>query len=236
MGMRLAAIAILLVFGILRVPMEQHVTRQHEDAYFRGAKLDLELREKIGQMGFIAALSGFRSLVADALWIEAHAAWEKTEWGRMALLFDNVTALQPRVTMFWDMAAWHMAWNASVAVRDDPDITREVLRKKAEREYFDLGKDFLERGIRNNPDTHVLYEKMALLLRDKYQDFCGAAEYFRKAAEFPAAPGYEKRMAAYALAKCPGKEREAYEELVRIYNLGEQELDIPREQRIFKDL
>src|ERR1041385_5273551 len=66
-----------------------------------------------------AALSGFRSIVADVLFIQAQVAWERTEWGRVLLLFRQVTTLQPRAILFWDMAAWHMAWNASVAAMND---------------------------------------------------------------------------------------------------------------------
>ena len=42
--------------------------------------LNLDLREQVGQLGFVAALSGFRSVVADFLFIQAHVAWERTEW------------------------------------------------------------------------------------------------------------------------------------------------------------
>ena len=77
--------------------------------------MNLDLREKIGQLGFVAALSGFRAMLADVLFIEAHVAWERTEWGRVLFLFRQVTTLQPHVPLFWDMAAWHMAWNASAA-------------------------------------------------------------------------------------------------------------------------
>src|SRR2546422_8499018 len=94
---------ILLLFGAGKLRFEQRLTEEHRAAFFHGAKLNLDLRQQIGQLGFIAALSGFRSLVADVLWIQAHSAWERTEWGRMALIFDNVTALQPRNVMFWDM-------------------------------------------------------------------------------------------------------------------------------------
>ena len=125
----------------------------HRAACFHGAKLDLGLREKIGQMGFVAALSGFRSLVADALWIHASIVWERTEWAAMKLDFDAVTTLQPRCILFWDMAAWHMALNASIAAYEDRKQPREALRLKAQREYWKLGEDYLLRGIANNPDS-----------------------------------------------------------------------------------
>ncbi len=213
----------LLVFGAVRLPLEHAVNKQHRDAYFRGAELGLDMREQIGQLAYLAALSGFRSIVADMLWIKAYTAWERTEWGKMALLFNNVTALQPRVLMFWDMSAWHMAWNASVAALDDESLGREAVRVRAQRQYFDLGRDFLERGIRNNPDRWGLYEKHAMLLRDKYMDHCGAAESYAKAAAFEDAPSYMRRFAAYELSKCEGREREAYEMLRDLYDEGEKQ-------------
>src|SRR3984893_10428609 len=107
------------------------------------------------------------------------------------------------------MAAWHMAWHASVAAMNDRAQPRLARRIKAQREYFALGKDFLERGIKNNPDRPQLYEAIARLYRDKYIDHEHAAEFFAKAAALPGAPNYERRFSAYELAQCPGHEREA---------------------------
>jgi tetratricopeptide (TPR) repeat protein len=235
------------LFGAARLPMEHAISATHRELHLRAVDFNLGLREQLGQLGFAAALSGFRSLVADALFIQAHVAWERTEWGRVLLLFRQVTTLQPRAILFWDMAAWHMAWNASVAALNDPTQPRLALRVKAQREYFQLGKDFLERGIQNNPERPQLYEALARLYRDKYIDHEHAAEFFAKAAALPGAPSYEKRFAAYELSHCEGREREAYEDLRRLYDLGENErlptllsrlqelerkLDIPLDQRI----
>src|SRR4029077_11804558 len=128
--------------------------------------------------------------------------WERTEWGRVLLLFRQVTTLQPRSILFWDMAAWHMAWNASTAAMNDSSQPRLALRIKAQRECFQLGKDFLERGIKNNPDRPELYEAIARLYRDKYRDLVCASEYLGKAASLPNAPSFAKRFAAYELAEC----------------------------------
>jgi hypothetical protein len=245
---RVAAILILLVFGALRMPVEQRLTEEHRAAFFHGAKLDLDLREQLGQLGFLAALSGFRAVVADVLWIQAHSAWERVEWGRMKLLFDGVTSLQPRCLMFWDMAAWHMAWNASVAALNDRELPREALRIKAEREYIKLGEEILLRGVQNNPDRGFLYEKLGDLYYYKMRDSCRAAVHYTKAATFSDSLPYVKRLAAFRLAECPGHEREAYEKLVALYKAGESEhvptlftklreleekLSVPPEQRIY---
>ncbi len=239
--------AVLLAFGAVKLPIEARLNEEHRAAFFHGAKLNLGLRQQIGQMAFLAALGGFRALVADGLWIQAHIDWTRTEWGKMLLLFNNVTALEPRNIMFWDTSAWHMAYNASAAAIEDTSQPRMALRLKRQHEYFLIGKDLLERGIANNPDRYKLYDSLALLERDKLKDDCAAAVQYAKAASFPDSPGYEKRFAAYELSYCPGHEREAYAELLRLYRMGEKEwlptllsrlkylqetLNIPQSQRV----
>src|SRR6266513_4833678 len=183
----ISVVIILFVFGAIKLPAERAIFAQHRQEHFRSVEFNLDLREKLGQLGFIAALSGFRSIVADMLFIQAHVAWERTEWGRVLLLFRHVTTLQPRAILFWDMAAWHMAWNASVAATNDRTQPRLALRIKAQREYFALGKDFLERGVKNNPDRPQLYEALARLYKEKYKDHEHASDFFAKAAALPTA-------------------------------------------------
>jgi len=240
-------LAVLLVMGLLKLPVEHNLATLHRQEHFQGVEFNLDLREKLGQLGFIAALSGFRAIVADALFIQAHAAWENTEWGRMLLLFRHITTLQPRVLLFWDTAAWHMAWNASVAATNDLNQPRLALRVKAQREYFALGKDFLERGIKNNPDRPELYEALARLYKEKYKDHEHAAEYYARAATLPEAAPWDRRFSAYELSFCEGRESEAYERLHSLYEQGEKQrlptlikrlkfledkLGIPQDQRI----
>lgn len=239
--------AALLLFGALKLPVERALSadRAHHSAAV--LRLGLELRAQVGQMGVVAALSGFRSVIADFLFIQAHVAWERTEWSRVLLLFRQVTTLQPRSVLFWDMAAWHMAWNAGTAALNDPKQPRLALRLKAQREYFEIGRDFLERGIRHNSDRPQLYEALARLYREKYRDHAQAAKYFELAASKPGAPSYARRFAAYELSHVEGREQEAYDRLLSLYREGEKErlptliarlkfleekLNIPPEQRI----
>ena len=243
----LLVLAAIFIFGALKLPAERALALEERESHFVEPPLNLDLREKLGQLSFVAALSGFRAVLADFLFVKAHVAWERTEWSRVLLLFRQVTELQPHAPLFWDMAAWQMAWNASAAAMNDPSQPRQALRVKAQRDYFALGKDFLERGIKNNPNNPKLYESMAILYRDKYNDHAHASEFFRKAADCPGAPSYDKRFSAYELSYCEGWEPQAYIQLRRLYDEGEQErlptlikrlkyleirLNIPREQRI----
>jgi tetratricopeptide (TPR) repeat protein len=241
------ALAILIALGALKLPIERHLAAQHRQEHFRSVEFNLDLREKLGQLGFVAALSGFRGIVADALFIQAYTAWERTEWGRILLLFRHITTLQPRALLFWDTAAWHMAWNASVAAMNDQTQPRLALRVKAQREYFALGKDFLERGIQNNPDRPELYEALARLYKEKYKDHERASEFYARAAQLPGAAPFDRRFSAYELSYCEGREREAYQRLRELYDEGqpqrlptlikrlkflEDKLKIPEDQRI----
>jgi hypothetical protein len=241
------ALAILVPLGALKLPIEHDLAALHRQEHFRAVEFNLDLREKLGQLGFIAALSGFRAIVADGLFIQAYAAWERTEWSRILLLFRHITTLQPRALLFWDTAAWHMAWNASVAAVNDQTQPRLALRVKAQREYFALGKDFLERGIQNNPDRPELYEALARLYKEKYKDHERASEFYARAAGLPGAAPFDWRFSAYELSYCEGREHEAYERLRELYDEGKQErlpslikrlkfledkLKIPEDQRI----
>lgn len=241
------ALTALTAFGLARLPIEHGLANDQRHLHLEPVRPELGLREQLGQLGFIAAFSGFRSIVADAAFIQAHVAWEQTQWGRVLLLFRQATALQPRAILFWDMAAWHMGWNASVAALNDRTQPRLALRVKAQREYFAVARDFLERGIQFNPDRPQLYESLARLYKEKYNDHARAAEYFGKAASRPGAPSYDKRFAAYELSYCEGRELEAYQALRRLYDLGQPErlptlirrlkfleakLNVPSEQRI----
>ena len=243
------ATALLLVFGAIRLPLEMALTREHRQASFGNVQLNLGLRSKIGQLGFLAALSGFRTLVADLLWIQAHTAWERVEYGTMYFMFNTITTLAPHNVGFWDGAAWHMAYNASVAVMNDPKEKRIAVKLKKQREYFMVGREFLEHGIANNPKAYILHQNLGAIYRDKLNDNWNAFLEYDKAAACPNAPTYEKRFAAYELSKVPGREKEAYERLRRLYDMGEQErlpsierdlkrmeevLNLPEEKRIYK--
>lgn len=241
-----AVAAGLVIFGFVRLPLERSLETAQQGARLRSAPPELGLRDQLGQLSYAAALSGFRSLVAAFLWIEAHTAWEQTAWGRMAGLFRTVTTLQPRSLVYWDVASWHMAWNAAIAARENPEQPSEFLRRRAEREYHRLGREFLEQGIANNPDRYLLHERLGVLLRDKFGDHEGAAAAFAQAAGMENAPPYVKRLAVYELAAVEGREREVYEKLRELYDAGpderkprvltllhglEEKLGIPPEER-----
>ena len=216
--------AIILATGAIALPLQTHLASLRKDAGFRAPSLNLSLREQVGQLSFLAALSGFRSFVAAWDWIQAHIAWQDLEWGRMAGLINTVTTLQPHSELYWDNGSWHLAWNAAVNARNNENAEpSEVLRIRNERQYVELGRSLLEKGILNNPDSQLLYQRLGLLLSQRAGDHCASADAYAKSAALPGSPPYVKRLAAYELAQCPEREREAYDALREIYDLGTDE-------------
>jgi len=186
------------------------------------ATLSIGLREQIGQSAFIAVLGGFRSVIADLLFIDAYSAWERTDWTYLLLRLRQATELQPRAILFWEMAGWHMAWNAGTAALED-DSKSPAARRRLQHDYLELGRDFLVRGIAHNPEKPELYEALARLYRDKFHDHARAAENFEKGSRLPGHHSYDERFSAYELAECEGREREAYDRLRALYQRGEKE-------------
>jgi hypothetical protein len=217
------ALLVLMVFGLAKMPFEAQLEATRKGAYFNKAKFTLSLRQQLGQMSFLAAVGGFRALVADYCYLDAYAQWQRVEWGRVKLSLDAATSLQPRQVFFWEQAGWHMAYNASVAAINDKKEPRLALRLKAQQEFFRLGEDYFIRGIANNPERWELYKELGRIYVEKFKEPCKAADIYDRGAQLPDAPEYLKRFAAYELAKCPGHEREAYERLRKYYLMGEQE-------------
>jgi hypothetical protein len=181
---RILGILVLLAWGIAKFSFEARLEQRMENTRLGGFKPTASLRQQAGQAGFIAALGGLRSAVADLLWIRAYTAWRDVQYGRMKLLFDTCTAMQPRRVLFWDISAWHMAWNGAAYVQNhEPD---PVVRKAEMRKFFMAGKDFLQRGIESNPDSWELYERLGALYKDKLKDFENASKAYDEASKRPA--------------------------------------------------
>ena len=238
----------LLVFGAARLPIESALAKAQHAAGLRKGQLDLSMRQQLGQLGFVAALSGFRAIVADGFWIHAQTAWERVDWARMKLDFDIVTSLQPRCILFWEMSAWHLTHNASVAALENREQPRAALRLRAAREFIKTCENYLLEGIANNPESTRLYDMLGVVYRDKLNDHCKASWAYFQCAALPKAPMYAQRFAAYELAQCPGHEREAYEIMRALFLKSEDEhlptllkwldtlqekLSIPRAERVY---
>jgi hypothetical protein len=244
---RLLGFAALFAWGVAKLPLETKLAATMSSQRLGGHKITASVRQQAGQAGFVAALGGLRGTVADLLWIKAHTAWQNGEYGRMKVIFDVCLALQPRRETFYDMAAWHMAWNGAAYM--EKTIADPEERAKRMMEYYKVGEAYLLQGIENMPENWKLHERLGSLYEAKLNDPWKAHLAYLESGRRLGHLDYVRRLAAYLLARVPGKEREAYEGLLALFNEGEGEwlptllrqlqamerkLKIPDEQRIYK--
>jgi hypothetical protein len=218
--MKAGAVALLLVFGLVRLPLESAFHHELRATKLRTGSLDIDMRDQIGQKLAVAVIGGFRSLVASILNLRAYAAFENVDWDTVVATYDVITKLQPRVARYWNEAHWHCAYNAASHYRySEDDALSGVMRQRLYKEWVERGRRILQEGIRNNPGSYRLQEQMARLLMHRVEppDPCLAAEYYARTWQLEGVRPMFRRFHAYTLAQCPGREAEAYQLLRGLY-------------------
>jgi len=249
---------------LLKVVWEFELERAMHNTGAAASVQAVEARSRLGQNLAIAMLSGFRGVVADFVWLRAHRVWEEAwdrlerpenpenpSWYLMEQDLRLAVTLQPHSIAFWDIGSWHMAWNISYGEGKNRNHPSQLYRDKVARDWVLRGQQFLEEGIRNNPDNYELHFRLGFLLYFKRKDPLGAIPHLKKAAGFPEAPLYVGRMIGHMHEK-GGRKREAYEWWKKLWledhsrhpqqlwekiekwgRESEEKLDIPTAERVF---
>ena len=245
---------ILALWAPVKIVWELRIAREQDQLRYQGITLTRQLRDQLSQGLSIGVLSGMGNVVADFVWLQVSVAWENEQWFRMGSLINLCTALQPRFITFWDIGAWELAWNASVAARNDLSLPNDLRREKASRYWIDQGLAIFKRGIENNPQSWRLRADTGSLYEQRLGDYRTAAYYYGEAAKLPGSPTFYERFPAimYGYAGDDGDSYEAWKALwerltpaqraepnhegdrieKEIRRL-EQKLSIPKEKRVF---
>ena len=175
---------------VLKWNWETALAKQKDHYQLHTVTLNIHLRSQMSQNLAVALLGGFRGSVADFIWLKAHDAWMDGIWYKLKEGIQLAVILQPKSIYFWDVGAWHMAYNASYGESENKKYPTEAYRIRAQRAWINDGKAFLEEGIRNNPDSWELHFRLAWLIsdRNKYDDPIGSIPEFLKAYESEGAP------------------------------------------------
>jgi hypothetical protein len=207
----------VLGFGAARLPFEASLAKELRSAGLTPLAMEIGTREKIGQTSSAVALGGLRTLVATFLNLRAFSFFQEKRWDDVAASYDLIVDLAPHTKYYWESASSHSAYNAASYYLYDSELP-PLRKKQAWRESIFRGREFLERGIRNNPYDWSLLASLGFLLSDsnKFMAFHdpdqtfaeAAAAYSRSAATGNALP-YAARMGFYSLARVSGKEAEA---------------------------
>lgn len=215
----------LLIFGGVRLHFEARLSEELRVAGLIHTDLQLGTREKIDQTSWMVAMGGLRTLVATFLDLRAFTFFTQKRWGDVRDTYETMVDMAPRTRYYWESGSWHQAYNAASYYINDSQLP-PLRRRELWRESIVWGREFLEKGIRNNPDDGHLWVCLGMLLidsnkftafRDRQEVFQAAADAYGRAVETGSAPMYAARFRLYALARVAGREREALDLARRLF-------------------
>ncbi|MBR6388708.1 MAG: hypothetical protein IKS15_01125 [Opitutales bacterium] len=190
----LAAAAALLAAGIFAAPLGKI-------AAGKGAKKSFGARSAV-----FAMLGGYRQAAADFVWIKAYLAWERRDYQKCLARIELATEIDPENVLFWNLGAGIIAYDTPHWFFDSkaasPAIKKSIRRRQAK-----VALEFLDRGLKANPESRRLKLDKALIYEKVLGDM-PAALACHKAACDDAAPIYVVRGYAGMLEDC-GKPEEA---------------------------
>ncbi len=130
-------------------------------ASFGGAGLPFEYS--------LAALSGFRQVIAGLLWVRSDAFFHSGNYDAILPMIRLITWLDPNWLDVYATGAWHLMYNFT-----DTD-------QRSDRRYLPVGLALLDEGIANNPKVFDVYKEKGWNMFDKVRDYNGAVKAYQGA-------------------------------------------------------
>ncbi len=173
----------------------------------------------LGQGISLAVLGGYRSLVANLIWMSMNGVWEKRDYDATFARIRLSTSVDPRPELFWLNGARIIyndmpAWQAGDHLAGRLNTTRQG--KEIQKRYAQEALAFLDSSLSihlHSPNIHI---ERAVIHWRKLDDLEKAAELFLHASKLPDAPYYAARVYAELLVGL-GKKREALGFLEELY-------------------
>ena len=178
-----------------------------------------DLSGSAGQGLSLAVLGGYRSAVANFVWLDMNGSWERREFDETLSRIVLATTIDPRPEIFWLNGSRVIAndmpfWGNEEERRHNPLMrgsTEEIQRRFALRAI-----ELLEQARMFHPTNTVFIVEQAMICWRKLDDLEMAAELFREATSRDGAPYYCFRIYAELLLKL-GRESEALSFLIAHY-------------------
>lgn len=214
----LLTLALLLVVGALTRPIEAPAWKE-----VRSGQPELNLAGMEGALGqgiIVGMLGGFRSIMADFLWIQTNSVWERRERAKLDSMIRLVTSIDPRPEFFWTNGARMLAYDVPHwRIREEgghqevPEWRKEEIAREQAEQAFAL----IRRGLEFHPDNPKLFLEIGQIYLNRLEDPAQAAPWFLRASEQPDAPYFAARIYAELLRR-QGKDAQAYEFLKGLHS------------------
>ncbi len=208
---------VLGLVGLVTYPLERRIwTRLEADQPALQLK---NLEEAMGQGILIGMFGGFRTLLADMLWLKGHTYWEKYDLPTTMTMINLTTTVDPRPMFFWingariiglDMPVWR------TREEGDYEDLPESLILGIQQEQAERAIQLIDRALEYHPDRSTLYLEKGWFLLDRMKDMDAAAEQYLIGSKQHDSPPYAARIYA-ELLKRMGRKMDAYHYLRELY-------------------
>ena len=230
----LIVIAVVLAgTGYLRMPKEQKFMEDLRERKIAHPQIDSEIWSKMGQTSLAGTFGGLRSVMASFMSIGAFDHFENNNWYELEKDFEVITALDPYNAYYWNTGAWHLGWNAAswarrnqrreieTALKNGNEDFSPTKQRLLEMEFLEKGDAMYREGLKYNPASEELWFDRGAMWSNEYKrpDLERAAEAFKELRNSPD-PVYRRRY-LLTIARIPGREIEAYEEMVRLVSVSD---------------
>lgn len=207
--------SVLVGTGYLRMDYERGFTEDLRERKIAHPKIENEIWGEMGQTSLAGAFGGLRSVMALFVSVGAYDHFENNEWYDLKKDYEIVTALDPYNPYYWNHGGWHLGWNAASWARRNPDYSPNR-RQIMEMAYLEEGDAFYRKGLKYNPESRELWYEMGAMWAHEFKrpDLERAAEAFSMT-RYSANPVYRRRY-LFTIARIPGREVEAYDEMIRL--------------------
>lgn len=179
-----------------------------------------DLEGALGQGIVVGLFSGFRTLMADLLYLQANAHWEKREWAQTEALMALTTSVDPEPTFFWlnraritayDVPHWRIRQLGRFY--DVP----EGVRQKIFEEQAQRGIEVMDEAQKFHPgDYRIPLQRAQILSGSNINDLENAAYWYFQASLSEGAPYFIGRIYAELLRRLD-RSQEAYDYLRSVY-------------------
>ena len=211
----LVVFAVLAVAGWLRMPLEQRLSQQLSEAHLLTPSFDRESRASLSQKGFVASFGSLRPMMAAITALSTTRYHGKMDWESLERAIDTTVLLDPYNSYYWDLGAWHLAYNASSSSLENKELP-PLRRKQLFEEYIKKGDQLYVRGIAANPDdVHLRLERARLWSSShKMEDFPKVSRILQRAlTECQLSHRQRQRIRGdlfYSILRIPERVNEAY--------------------------
>ena len=219
--LRIRAVVLTLVFllilGLLTRPLEAPAWKR-----VQAGQPELNLVGMEGALGqgiIVGMLGGFRSIMADFLWLQTNVVWQDRERAKLDSMVRLVTSIDPRPVFFWINSARMIAYDVPhwrIQEEGGYQTVPEWRQAAIDREQAEQAFAHIRRALEFHPDNPRLYLEIGQIYLNRLDDPAKAAPWFLRASEQPGAPYFAARIYAELLRR-QGKNAQAYDFLKGLF-------------------